>query len=94
VADQVGSLESGKRANIVITAGHLLQPTTTVLALFVDGRPVAAESRHTQLYAKYRRRLEEIRAGRARLGIDRPATALSGRPEHNRGAAITSPKGN
>ena len=65
VADQVGSLETGKRANIVVTAGHLLQPTTPVLALFIDGEPVRPESRHTQLYAKYRRRLDEVRAGRA-----------------------------
>ena len=28
VADQVGSLETGKRANIVVTAGHLLEPTS------------------------------------------------------------------
>jgi imidazolonepropionase-like amidohydrolase len=73
VADQVGSIEAGKRANLVITAGHILQPTTSVLALFIDGEPIRPESRHTQLYAKYRRRLEELRTGRARLGIE-PAT--------------------
>jgi imidazolonepropionase-like amidohydrolase len=78
VSDQIGSLEAGKRANIVVTAGHLLQPTTPVLALFIDGEPVRPESRHTQLYAKYRRRLDEVRAGRARLGIDEAPTKLSG----------------
>ena len=70
LGSQLGSLETGKRANLVVTAGHLLQPTTTVLALFIDGEPMRPESRHTQLYAKYRRRLDEVRAGRARLGID------------------------
>jgi imidazolonepropionase-like amidohydrolase len=94
VADQVGSLEAGKRANLVVTAGHLLQPTTTVLALFVDGRPVSPESRHTQLYGKYRRRLDEVRSGRARLGIDRPATALSGPAGNTSSATTASPKGN
>jgi imidazolonepropionase-like amidohydrolase len=78
VADQIGSLESGKRANLVVTAGHLLQPTTSVLALFIDGEPLRPESRHTQLYAKYRQRLDEVRAGRARLGIDQAPTQLSG----------------
>jgi imidazolonepropionase-like amidohydrolase len=78
VADQVGSLEPGKRANLVVTAGHLLQPTTPVLALFIDGEPLRPESRHTQLYAKYRHRLDEVRAGRARLGIDQTPTQLSG----------------
>jgi hypothetical protein len=38
--------------------------------LFIDGEPIRPESRHTQLYAKYRRRLEELRTGRARLGIE------------------------
>ncbi len=78
VADQIGSLETGKRANVVVTAGHLLEPTTPVLALFIDGEPVRPESRHTQLYAKYRHRLDEVRAGRARLGIDDAPTKLSG----------------
>jgi imidazolonepropionase-like amidohydrolase len=78
LADQVGSLEPGKRANVVVTAGNLLQPTTPVLALFIDGEPLRPESRHTQLYAKYRRRLDEVRAGRARLGIDEPPTKISG----------------
>ena len=39
VADRVGSLEAGKRANLVVTAGHILQPTTPVLALFIGGKP-------------------------------------------------------
>jgi imidazolonepropionase-like amidohydrolase len=78
VADQVGSLETGKRANLVVTAGHLLQPTTPVVALFVDGEPVRPESRHSQLYAKYRHRLDEVRAGRARLGIDQAPANLMG----------------
>ncbi len=70
VADQVGSIEAGKRANLVITAGHILQPTTAVLALFIDGQPVPPESRHTQLYAKYRRRLERGAFRPARMGIE------------------------
>jgi imidazolonepropionase-like amidohydrolase len=78
VADQVGSLETGKRANLVITAGHVLQPTTPVLALFIDGEPLRPESRHTRLYAKYRHRLDEVRAGRARLGIEQVPTSFTG----------------
>ena len=78
VADQVGSLETGKRANLVVTAGHLLQPTTPVLALFIDGEPLRPESRHTRLYAKYRHRLDEVRAGRARLGIEQIPTSFTG----------------
>jgi imidazolonepropionase-like amidohydrolase len=78
VADQLGSLETGKRANLVVTAGHILQPTTPVLALFIDGEPLRPESRHTRLYAKYRHRLDEVRAGRAKLGIDSSPTTVTG----------------
>ncbi len=77
VADQLGSLEIGKRANLVITAGDLLQPTTPVVGLFIGGEPVTPESRHTRLYDKYRHRLELVKAGRAKLGLDRPATTIS-----------------
>jgi imidazolonepropionase-like amidohydrolase len=70
VADQLGSLEVGKRANLVITAGHVLQPTTEVKGLFLAGKPLPPESRHTRLYAKYRGRLAEVKAGTAPLGID------------------------
>ncbi|WP_422931057.1 amidohydrolase family protein [Singulisphaera sp. PoT] len=77
IADQVGSLEVGKRANLVISAGNILQPTTEVKAVFINGRPVDTKSRHTRLYEKYRKRLEEIRSGQAPLGIDLgPATPL------------------
>ncbi len=88
VADDIGSLEAGKRANVVVTAGHLLQPTTRVLALFVDGEPLRPDSRHSQLYAKYRHRLDEVRAGRARLGIDQAPSSLTG---GTGGASGTSP---
>ena len=70
VADQLGSLEVGKRANLVLTAGHVLQPTTEVKALFLAGKPMSPDSRHTRLYAKYRGRLAEVRAGTAPLGLD------------------------
>jgi hypothetical protein len=43
------------------------------VALFIDGEPIRPESRHTQLYTKYRRRLGDVRAGRARLGVEPPS---------------------
>ena len=70
VADQLGSLDVGKRANLVITAGHVLQPTTEVKGLFLSGKPLSAESRHTRLYQKFKGRLAEVKAGTAPLGID------------------------
>ncbi len=81
VGDKLGSLEVGKKANLVITAGPLLQATTDVKALFIAGKPVMPESRHTKLYAKYRQRLAEVKAGTAPLGLER------------RQQAVTSPAG-
>ncbi len=60
-----------------------------MLALFIDGKYVSPESRHTQLYAKYSRRLEEVRAGTAPLGLDRPTTTPARIPI--RSAATPSP---
>ena len=68
VADQLGSVEAGKRANLVLTNGDLLQPSTQVLGLFIDGKPLEPVSKHTRLYAKYRERLKEVKDGRAPLG--------------------------
>ena len=78
VADQVGSLDVGKKANLVITAGHILQPTTEVKGLFISGKPLTPESRHTRLYAKFKGRLAEVKAGTAPLGLDAdPGTATT-----------------
>jgi imidazolonepropionase-like amidohydrolase len=76
--DDLGTLEVGKRANLVVTAGHLLQATTPVKALFIDGQPVAPTSKHTELYDKYRERLELVRSGKAPLGLDRKETGVTG----------------
>lgn len=70
IADQVGSIDVGKRANLVITAGHILQPTTKVKALFLDGKPLTTETRQTRLYDRYLQRLSEVESGAAPLGIE------------------------
>ena len=54
---QVGSLEVGKVANIVILDGSPLQVTSQVKGVFVSGRPFRPESRQTRFYERYRRRL-------------------------------------
>jgi imidazolonepropionase-like amidohydrolase len=74
VSDKLGSIEPGKRADLVIAAGHILQPATEVKGLFMNGKPVAPKSRHSQLYDTYRKRLADVKSGAAPLGIDgRPA---------------------
>jgi imidazolonepropionase-like amidohydrolase len=68
VASQLGSIEADKRANLVLTNGDLLQASTQVLAVFIDGRPLEPVNKQTRLYDRYRERLREVKEGRAPLG--------------------------
>lgn len=56
VADRFGSLEAGKVANVVVTNGDLLEARTEVKHLFIDGRPVPLDSRHTVLFETHKAR--------------------------------------
>jgi imidazolonepropionase-like amidohydrolase len=56
VADRLGSIETGKMANIVITDGDLLETRTHVRRLFIDGRDVPLTSRHTDLNDAFKNR--------------------------------------
>lgn len=71
VADQLGSIEEGRRANLVITNGDILQASTQVLAIAIDGKLMAPESKQTRLYDRYRQRLREVKQGTAPLGTGR-----------------------
>lgn len=53
IADQVGSIEKGKVADLMVTDGDPLEIRTQVKMLFVKGEAVDLESRHTRLYKKY-----------------------------------------
>lgn len=68
VDKDLGSLEAGKRANLVLTNGDLLQPSTSVLSLFIDGKPLPPTSKHTRLYVRYLERLREVKEGKSRVG--------------------------
>jgi imidazolonepropionase-like amidohydrolase len=68
VAKQVGSIDVGKRANLVIANGDILQASTQVLGLFIDGRPLPPTSKQTRLYERYKQRLREVRQGIEPLG--------------------------
>ena len=56
VADKMGTIETGKIANLVVTDGDILQPTTKVLHLFINGRKIPLTSRHTELYEQFKDR--------------------------------------
>ena len=56
VADQVGTLEQGKLANLIVTNGDLLELTTDMKYLFIKGQLTSLENRHLRLYEKYSKR--------------------------------------
>jgi imidazolonepropionase-like amidohydrolase len=53
---ELGSIEVGKRANLVVTTGDLLEARTDTKALFIDGRPVPLSSKHTYLFEMFKDR--------------------------------------
>jgi imidazolonepropionase-like amidohydrolase len=53
VADQIGSIEKGKWADLMITDGDPLEIRTNVKQVFIKGKNVDLASKHTKLYEKY-----------------------------------------
>jgi len=56
VSDQLGSIEKGKIANLIVTDGDPLEIRTQVKHVFINGRDIPLTSRHTDLYEKYKAR--------------------------------------
>jgi imidazolonepropionase-like amidohydrolase len=53
LAQLVGTLESGKIANLIVTNGDPLELTTDVRYLFIRGQLTSLENRHHRLFEKY-----------------------------------------
>ena len=56
LASEMGTIEEGKLANLIVTNGDPLEIRTEVKHLFVNGQPVSLDNRHLELYEKYRAR--------------------------------------
>ncbi len=56
VADRLGSIEPGKEATLFASDGDVLDIRSNVKHLWVGGKEVNLESRHTKLYDKYKDR--------------------------------------
>jgi imidazolonepropionase-like amidohydrolase len=59
LTDTLGQLAPGLRADVVVSDGSLLQITTRVHSVFIGGRDVGLESKHTRLYETYRDHLHD-----------------------------------
>jgi imidazolonepropionase-like amidohydrolase len=53
---ELGSIEAGKRADLIVTTGDPLQIVTRVERAFIAGEEVSLESRHTRLWEAFRDR--------------------------------------
>jgi imidazolonepropionase-like amidohydrolase len=56
IDDRLGTLEPGKDATFFIADGDILDLRTQVKRMWISGREVSLESRHTRLYDRYRQR--------------------------------------
>jgi imidazolonepropionase-like amidohydrolase len=56
VADRLGAIEPGKDATLFACSGDLLDLRANVTHLWMAGREVSLDNRHTRLYDKYRNR--------------------------------------
>jgi imidazolonepropionase-like amidohydrolase len=52
----LGTLETGKIANIMITDGDPLELRTEVKYLYIGGKPTSTDNKHKELYEKYSKR--------------------------------------
>ena len=53
VADQIGTIEEGKWADLMVTDGDPLKTQTQVKELFIKGKTVDLDNKHRRLYQKY-----------------------------------------
>ena len=56
IADRLGSIEPGKDATLFAADGDILDIRSHVKQMWIAGKPVSLESRHTRLYEKYKNR--------------------------------------
>jgi imidazolonepropionase-like amidohydrolase len=56
LGDELGSIEVGKRADLIVTTGDPLQIVTQVERAFIAGEEVSLESKHTRLWEEFRDR--------------------------------------
>jgi imidazolonepropionase-like amidohydrolase len=53
LADQLGTLETGKLANLIVTSGDPLELSTDVRYLFIRGQLTSMDNKQRRLYEKY-----------------------------------------
>jgi imidazolonepropionase-like amidohydrolase len=59
VGADLGSLEKGKRATLMVTTGDPLEMTTRIRMAFIDGREIDLSNKQTKLAEKYREKYRQ-----------------------------------
>lgn len=59
VADQLGSVEPGKSATLIVTDGSPLEVTTKIERAYIDGRLIDLSNKQTKLADKYREKYRQ-----------------------------------
>tara|TARA_B100000029_G_C17609576_1_gene969005 strand:+ start:8188 stop:9510 length:1323 start_codon:yes stop_codon:yes gene_type:complete len=60
ISDQVGSLEKGKDATLIISDGDPLEITTEVEQVYIQGKKIDMSDRHKSLYEKYKEKYKQL----------------------------------
>jgi imidazolonepropionase-like amidohydrolase len=56
VVDRLGSIEAGKDATLFVCNGNIFDLRANVTRMWIAGKEVSLENRHTRLYEKYKNR--------------------------------------
>lgn len=62
IADQYGSVEAGKRANLIISTGDPLETRSQIHHVFIDGYLIPMSNRHIRLYQEFLERSPGLKA--------------------------------
>ena len=62
IQDQYGSVEAGKRANLVISTGDPLETRSQIIHVFIDGYRIPMSNRHIRLYQEFLERSPGLKA--------------------------------
>ncbi len=64
VANELGSIEVGKRATLIVTDGDPIEMPTHVERAYIDGASIDLSNHHTRLYEKYQKKYEQLKANK------------------------------
>ncbi len=62
IQDQYGSVEAGKRANLVVSTGDPLETKSQIMHVFIDGYRIPMSNRHIRLYQEFLERSPGLKA--------------------------------